>query len=231
VSIDATIVAASSQPVPSIYDVPGAQEIIVKSCYAQFDGTGAAGDFLPVVQFISPAGNIVATAQGPKVTAGGVADVSFFPHVAPPAAAPAAGASLYGAGLAFGAYLIPEGLDLTQTNWTELPSGVLPGAYIAVTETSYAAAGTAIRLDFSNGGTTSVKANLYLGYVQLIGTNNFVVVNGPQATVTAGNSTTLVWETAVYGDGALLDDLTTDAPTFANNGVYAITANVFVTTA
>ncbi len=80
---DVTILAQGDQDAPLAYVLPGAQEIIVKSCYASYDGTGASGDFLPVVQFISPAGQVVATAQAPKVTAGASADVSFFPRVAP----------------------------------------------------------------------------------------------------------------------------------------------------
>ena len=82
---DVAITAGQNQATPLPYVVPGAQEIIVKSCYASFDGTGAGGTFLPVVQFISPAGNVVAVGKGQATTAGDVADVSFFPRSSPAA--------------------------------------------------------------------------------------------------------------------------------------------------
>jgi hypothetical protein len=48
---------------------------------ADFDGSGAAGDYLPCVTIVSDAGEVVARAvdQGVKVTAGSDAEVSWFP--------------------------------------------------------------------------------------------------------------------------------------------------------
>ena len=88
---DVSLSVLGDQDAPVTYTVPGAQEIVVKTCQATYDGTAAGGPFLPIVQFVSPAGRVIATAQGPSVAAGSIADVSFFPHVA--AAAAAAGAT------------------------------------------------------------------------------------------------------------------------------------------
>ena len=70
------------------YKVPGAQEIAPKSVSASMDGTGAASGWYPCLQLLDPAGNVMFTAISPtQVAAGASADVSWFPHLTPPAAA------------------------------------------------------------------------------------------------------------------------------------------------
>jgi hypothetical protein len=55
----------------------------LKAVYAEFDGSGAAGSFLPCVTLISDSGDVIGRAVDPSspVAAGGSADVTFFPGV------------------------------------------------------------------------------------------------------------------------------------------------------
>jgi hypothetical protein len=84
---DVTILAAGVEGVPTSYTVPPLQEILLKSVHAVIDGTGASGDFVPVLEIVSDAGIVNARCVGSTVTAGASADVSWFPHVASQAAA------------------------------------------------------------------------------------------------------------------------------------------------
>lgn len=78
---DAQILAAGQSSSPLDYTVPNAQEIVLNAVRAVFDGTGAAGNFLPCVTVVSDGGFEVASAIGSVVAAGGSADASFFPGV------------------------------------------------------------------------------------------------------------------------------------------------------
>jgi hypothetical protein len=63
--------------------VPGNGQIRPKTIFATFDGTGAAGDFLPALKIISDAGFVVGIYPADTaVVAGASADVSWFPRVA-----------------------------------------------------------------------------------------------------------------------------------------------------
>ena len=85
---DAVISAPAVQSTPAGYQVPAAQEIIVRSVRAVVNGTGAAGAFLPTLRLRAPSGVIVWQAPtSATVAAGASADVSWFPRVAAAAAA------------------------------------------------------------------------------------------------------------------------------------------------
>lgn len=76
---DVALLAQAVTDAPESYQVPGAQEIIVKSVRAAYDGSGAAGDFIPCLRVLDPNGNPVAECPiTTKVTAGASADVSWF---------------------------------------------------------------------------------------------------------------------------------------------------------
>lgn len=78
---DTPIVNRAIVTAPKDYEVPLAQEIILKAVTASIDGTGAASTFQPVLQLISDAGDVMWTALpgGQSIAAGGSADVSWFP--------------------------------------------------------------------------------------------------------------------------------------------------------
>jgi hypothetical protein len=93
VPTDAQILAAGTADAPLDYRVPNAQEILLKAVNANFDGSGASGDFLPAIVIESDGGVVIARAIGQAVTAGGSAEVSFFPRVGASSSAATAGPS------------------------------------------------------------------------------------------------------------------------------------------
>lgn len=80
---DAQILNLQDVPAPSDYTVPGGVAFILKAVNAEFDGSGAAGSYLPAVEISSDSGHYVARASDTavEVAAGGSANVSFFPRV------------------------------------------------------------------------------------------------------------------------------------------------------
>lgn len=79
---DAQILATQVSAAPLVYTIPGGQEIILKALFASFDGTGAAGAFLPCVRILSDAGKVVGEyVTDSTVAAGSSADVSFAPFL------------------------------------------------------------------------------------------------------------------------------------------------------
>jgi hypothetical protein len=78
---DVTITALSNDEAPTDYAVPPAQEIVIKLASALFDGTGASGDFVPVLEVISPDLRVVGSFPiGNAVPAGSSLFVSWFPR-------------------------------------------------------------------------------------------------------------------------------------------------------
>jgi hypothetical protein len=77
---DTQILASGSAAAPESYTVPPAQEILVKAVSCTLDGTGASGDFYPMLSIIPPGG--VGAIECPMLTsvaAGESAEVSWFP--------------------------------------------------------------------------------------------------------------------------------------------------------
>lgn len=94
---------------PSDYKIPGAQEILLKSVRATFNGTTSSAAYLPCLQLLSPDGTVEWTAfPSTSVAAGGSADVSWFP----------------------GGNVVPAGSGAGGTGGGNLPlSGVTAGTY------------------------------------------------------------------------------------------------------
>lgn len=80
---DTPIVNRQIQAAPKDYLVPSSQEFTLESVIASIDGTSAVSAFLPALQMVSPAGDVMWTAISPSalVQAGGTADVTWFPGV------------------------------------------------------------------------------------------------------------------------------------------------------
>jgi hypothetical protein len=92
VPINAQAVIAAGQG----YTVPDSIEIVLKSVRAQYDGSGAGGSFVPLLQIVAP-GNLVVW-EGPAsatVAAGASADVSWFQGVAAQASSAGGNGVLY----------------------------------------------------------------------------------------------------------------------------------------
>src|SRR5438067_4501465 len=85
---DVQISAPAPHVAPFDYVIPGAQEIILKTLFASFDGSAAAAAWYPAIQLIAP-GNVLAGTfkTSSSVAAGGSADVTFGPFLEDEAAA------------------------------------------------------------------------------------------------------------------------------------------------
>ena len=79
---DEALVNRASVTAPKDYQVPGAQEFILRAVSASIDGSASVGKWQPALQLISPAGDVMWTAVLPSVAAGGSANASWFPRVA-----------------------------------------------------------------------------------------------------------------------------------------------------
>lgn len=67
------------EPAPAGWTLQGGLEIVPKTAYASFDGTGAAGPFVPCLRIVSDAGIVAGEyVADASVAAGGSADVSWF---------------------------------------------------------------------------------------------------------------------------------------------------------
>jgi len=71
-------IAPGKGPTPISITVQGSQELLPKLAFAAYDGTGAAGDFLPVIEFIGPGGMVAGRAVGDVVAAGASVDQTWF---------------------------------------------------------------------------------------------------------------------------------------------------------
>jgi len=91
---DQQVLVTGQAAAPAGFLVPGNGQIKPKAMNAVFDGSGAAGAFLPTLEIVSDAGIVVARCPAPSVAAGGSAEVSWFPRLAASAASPAGATSL-----------------------------------------------------------------------------------------------------------------------------------------
>lgn len=100
---DSQIFRGAVSDVPAVYELPSGVAFILKAVNASFDGSGAAGAFLPCVTILSDSGHVIARAvdQAVSVDAGSDAEVSWFPHVKNAAA----GVTPSGSGLTWAASL------------------------------------------------------------------------------------------------------------------------------
>lgn len=91
---DVSIVNNTVTAAPKDYKLSGAQDLKTKAVRAQIDGSGAAGQYVPALQMLDPAGNVMWTAvANTTVTTGGSVNVTWFPGVS----AAGSGASASGA--------------------------------------------------------------------------------------------------------------------------------------
>lgn len=110
----------STVDAPKQYVVPSSASFLLKTVVATFDGSSAAGAFLPCVEIISDSGELVARGLAASVAAGSEAEVSFFPFNR------AAAASSGGSGIQFDTS--PQSGDWLYVETTE-SSGHGPGGY------------------------------------------------------------------------------------------------------
>jgi len=84
---DAQIHPIGTTAAPAAYTIPTGAELLLKGVYAKFNGSGAAGSFVPLLRIKSDAGSVAFEIPADNtIAAGGSADATWFPHLA--AAAP-----------------------------------------------------------------------------------------------------------------------------------------------
>ena len=76
------ILPGGQSSAPFTYTVPASSEFDLLAVRAVFDGTGAAGAFLPAIQIFSDAGVLMAQTFASSVAAGTSADATFAPFLA-----------------------------------------------------------------------------------------------------------------------------------------------------
>lgn len=76
-----------TESTPADWVVPGALDLLLKSIYAEYDGTSAGSSYVPTVELLDDAGRTVgAWPYSSSVAAGASADVTWFPGVVAAAA-------------------------------------------------------------------------------------------------------------------------------------------------
>lgn len=76
---DRQFAVGGQESAPASWTLPEALEIIPKTAYASYDGSGAAGSFVPCLRIISDSGHVALEAvAATTVAAGASADVSWF---------------------------------------------------------------------------------------------------------------------------------------------------------
>lgn len=79
---DTQINPLATSSAPSTWTLPDALTVTLGALHATYDGTGAAGNFVPTVKIVSDSGHTVMTVvQDTTVTAGQTADASWAPFL------------------------------------------------------------------------------------------------------------------------------------------------------
>lgn len=215
---DASLLSPSVATVPKQYTVTGTQDITLRSVTASFDGTSAAGSFVPALQIVDNTGVTVATFPiGTTLAAGASADVTWFPGLASGTSPPAA---ITGAFFVTGAGM-----------WPSVTTGSsFPNRFEAATNKQ-----NAYLVDFTNGSQTFAQATIAMPTDYTGGTLTaafYWMVNG----ATAGN---VVWtaQGRAYANGDTFDQAfgsavsVTSAATGTANQVIATAASAAMTLA
>lgn len=79
-SIPAELIAVPDGATPASYTLSPNEELHVEAASAVFDGTGAAGAFLPAIAIYAPSGQLISkTFPDTSIAAGSSAEVTFAP--------------------------------------------------------------------------------------------------------------------------------------------------------
>lgn len=150
---DKQILVTGSADAPAGYVVPNTVDLIPKAVSCILDGTGASGDFVPVLEVISDGGVVVAQSPGSTVTAGGSVEQSWFPRVGVTSQASS------GSGLSWAYQASPAHITVSTASSGVVAPTTATGFF--TNDTSLFAQGTAVV-----GGTT------YYG-IKVIGADGF----------------------------------------------------------
>ena len=95
---DQQILVTGQAAAPAFIRIPGNGQIKPKAANAIFDGTNAAGAFMPAIEIVSDAGIVVARVAASTVTAGSSAEVTWAPFLEQPQQAAAVASAEYALG-------------------------------------------------------------------------------------------------------------------------------------
>lgn len=173
---DTQIRGLGASPAPLTYTVPGAQEIILKSLFASFDGTAAASPWYPCVRVRAPGGGIVGEyITQATVAAGAKADVSFAPFLRGATAASGSGVSVYSDGSLVATEPGIDFEDGVAVFWSFADN---PGAgYVSVTPNGPY---------YSTGAATVTGLTVTSGAAKEVGFSNLIVGGGLVTTHAVG---------------------------------------------
>lgn len=92
---DVQIKPLGTESAPAAWTLPGNLELLVKRCFAHYDGSGAAGPFLPTLRVRDDAGrNVLEVPTDASVAAGSSVEASWAPFLRTiPASTPSGGAT------------------------------------------------------------------------------------------------------------------------------------------
>lgn len=173
---------------PLAYQLAPGQTLEVLAVAAEFDGTNAAGNFVPAVGFYAADGRRLARCPAPTtVTAGDSSEVSFFPF-APPASS-GGGGGITEIESTDGSITVtnPTGptVDLTGAGGGGgIQFGVTNSGSFLDVETN---TGPIVLQDFS-GGTSEFTAS---GTLELLAGNNVSIIAGPGKNIAANPQLTV----------------------------------------
>lgn len=184
---DIALLAPGVAAAPEGYQIPGAQEIIVKAVTATYDGTDAAGDFVPTLQVIAPNGTILASCPtSTALVAGASADVSWFPRSG--VSSGGGGSGITGIESVDGSVTVtdPTG-PITDLSVNFPPPPVVNASSQMVTGGLVAGAGSQNDVSWSGGGsildlTTPTNPTLIATGAYLIGVQMAVNIGGSATT-------------------------------------------------
>jgi hypothetical protein len=177
-----------SGAIPEDYEVGGASDIDVLAIMGDWDGSGSGSDFLPVVQFLDAAGQVIAQAVGTVIAAGGSATVTFAPFLRGQTSSPSGGGIQFDTQPQAGQFLYVEsdgpahtsdfyGIELKDTSGNGIGLETNGGVYLVDGST------TLRWTDVSGEGT------LFSNNLKVTG-NSSLTLNGPNGLLFTGDDFT-----------------------------------------
>lgn len=183
---DISIHDPSVASAPKAYTITGSLEVVIKSVTGSFDGTSAAGSWVPAVQVVDPSGFVIGTfPAGQTLAAGASADVSWFPGI---------GAGTTSSGTRTLNVVIDEGGALIQTG---VRGDVEIGFGCTITRWTLLA-------DQSTSTVVDIWKNTYANYPPTVA-NSITSASPPtiSAAVKAQSSTLTGWTTQILAGDTL----------------------------
>lgn len=219
---DFPIVPPEPQAAPLSYELSSHQRFTPLAVSAVFDGTAAAGDFLPCCSIYAPGGQLIGRTFPSTVTAGTVVEVTYSPFARGGSAAAASVGNFVLIANANQSGTLPFG------SWkTAIPADAVNGASAPALSASWLwlwEAGKQGNVSIRNNTANSVTLTLVGAWVRNTATGDEEVLTGTGVACAAGAVQLVTWQ-HVAGV-ALLDLSVPDRPAPFATGPYAVSVTV-----